>query len=239
MSESFAGAVGGLSSIVAQNVVLTLDCTVPLKAAHTPYKVDKEERNGRTVAVVTIPDLFAGERRDILVELEAPAAEADETVLLNASVCYTNLKRNVRVQSSTVDLKTVRVDEPQPELEPDEEVSSQRQRVEVTRALVQATAESDQGNFEKAQATLDSAERSLQSRGKQTKLTFALHEELTDARCKMSSRSVWEHGGKAECVDAVQMHLNQRCSMGTSMKQSRSMYANHAIKSKITLSKAS
>merc|ERR1711971_733531 len=57
--EAFAGTVGGLSSIVAQSVELTLKCHVPLKALHTPFPVQQTEYE----AVVSIPDMFALERR--------------------------------------------------------------------------------------------------------------------------------------------------------------------------------
>merc|ERR1719424_2509824 len=64
--EAFAGCVGGLTSIVAQGVELNLTCQVPLKAVHTPFTV---RRASDTRATVIIPDVFAGERRDVLVEL--------------------------------------------------------------------------------------------------------------------------------------------------------------------------
>merc|ERR1712025_563430 len=62
--EAFAGAVGGLASVVAQKVELSLSCHVPLTEVHTPFTV----RHGLDGCfTVTIPDMFAGERRDIVV----------------------------------------------------------------------------------------------------------------------------------------------------------------------------
>merc|ERR1711972_172842 len=80
--EAFAGAVGGLSSIVAQKVELSIKCQVPQKNVNTPFPLQFSERE----ATVTIPDMFASERRDILVELLVPANNvgADPTVLLEA-----------------------------------------------------------------------------------------------------------------------------------------------------------
>merc|ERR1712224_942545 len=37
--EAFAGAVGGLSSVVAQQVELKLNCHATLKAVHTPFAI--------------------------------------------------------------------------------------------------------------------------------------------------------------------------------------------------------
>lgn len=224
--EAFAGACGGLSSVMAQGVELTLDCSVTLKQAHTPFAIRRESGGARTV--ISIPDMLAGERRDILVEL-APATTTTTTDLLQASLRYTDLQRGCLVQSSAVMMSITRVDEPQPELEPDEEVVEQRHRVEVTRALQAATAQGDAGDFEQAQKLITTAEQRLAASGKQSSMKQALGGELADAKCQMRNRSVWERGGRAELCDAVQMHRVQRCSMATSNvvgKSSRAMYAS-------------
>merc|ERR1719262_77468 len=62
IKEAFAGAVGGLASVVAQRVELKLNCHATLKAVHTPFAI---RHASDTNASVLIPDLFAGERRDI------------------------------------------------------------------------------------------------------------------------------------------------------------------------------
>merc|ERR1719428_2820492 len=55
-------------------------------------------------------------------------------------------------------MEAQRVDEPQPEAEPDEEVSAQRERVEVTRVLRDATEASDRGQFEQATQLIEECE---------------------------------------------------------------------------------
>merc|ERR1712093_345418 len=142
VGEAFAGAVGGLTSVVAQRVELTLKGRVPLKQVHTPFPL---QRVSDTEVTVTIPDIFAGERRDILVELSVPTegAGAEQKVLLETFAQYMDLKRNALVRTVPVVMEAQIVDEPQPEVEPDEEVSAQRERVEVTRTLNDAAAASD------------------------------------------------------------------------------------------------
>merc|ERR1712070_327640 len=102
--EAFAGAVGGLTSIVAQRVQLTISSHVPLKNVHTPFAM---QRTSETSATVTIPDLFAGERRDVLVEVQVPAGNdtSGQTILLDAHVCYTDLKSGCVVQTAPVTMK--------------------------------------------------------------------------------------------------------------------------------------
>merc|ERR1712232_172358 len=82
--EAFAGAVGGLTSIVTQKVELSIKCQVPLKTVHTAFPLQQTERE----ATITIPDMFALERRDILVELAVPADGEGQTVLLEAFARY-------------------------------------------------------------------------------------------------------------------------------------------------------
>jgi hypothetical protein len=237
--EAFAGTVGGLTSVVAQGLELTLNCRVPLKAVHTPFTV---RRASEMQASVHIPDVFAGERRDVLVELSVP--DDAEGVLLEASARYTDLRRSLLVQTPSVAMEAERVEELQPEAEPDEEVSAQRGRVEVTRALQEAAAQSDLGRFQEAQSVLESADRRIKSR-KKTSVSEALSQELEDARGRTQSRAAWESGGRAEVKDAAQMHSMQRCtnmsrSSGSAVqKSSKSMYCSRVQDAWIARSKGS
>merc|ERR1712232_56367 len=227
--EAFAGAVGGLTSIVAQKVELALKCHVPLTAVHTPFPLQRSTHE----ATITIPDMFALERRDILVELAVPAenSETGHVVLLEASAQYIDLQRNVIVQTVPVAMDAERVEVSQPEAEPDVEVSAQRERVEVTRTLQDAAAASDRGQFQDALHMLDDADKRMKAAKTKSPLTEALGQELADARNRMQSRSMWEQGGRAECLDAAQMHKMQRCtntmqSSAGMMKSSKAMYCS-------------
>merc|ERR1712151_1079950 len=53
--EAFAGAVGGLTSIVAQGVELNIACRMPLTNVHTPFTM---RRTSDTSATIMIPDVF-------------------------------------------------------------------------------------------------------------------------------------------------------------------------------------
>jgi uncharacterized protein YegL len=238
--EAFAGAVGGLTSIVAQRVVLTLKCNVPLKSLHTAFEVQQSEFN----AVVTIPDMFASERRDILVELSVPAVgpDANRTELLEASARYVDLHGNLTVQTPVAIMEAQRVEEPQPEAEPDDEVGAQRERVEVTRALQTAAQASDLGQFDQALQVIEDCDQRMKHATKKTRVTEALGQELEDARDRMRSRATWEQGGRAEMKDAAQMHMMQRCTnmmqaQGARQKSTKSMYCTSQQEAWIAKSK--
>jgi hypothetical protein len=228
--EAFAGAVGGLSSIVAQKVNLTIKCHVPLKTVHSPFLLRQTEFE----ATIAIPDMFALERRDVLVELAVPAG-FEGSALLETSARYTDLRLNRTVQTPPVLMEAQRVDwsEPQPEAEPDEEVSAQRERVEVTQVLRDATEASDRGQFDQAMQLIEQCDGRMKMNKKKTAVSEALEQELVDARNRMRSRSSWEQGGRAELRDACQMQMMQRCTntiqeAGCPQKTSKAMYLNSA-----------
>jgi hypothetical protein len=189
---------------------------------------------------VTIPDLFAGERRDVLVELAVPEAagvDSGALVLLDAQLRYKNLKTGKLVQSQWQSMQAEQVAVEQPEAEPDEEVSAQRERVQVTAALQEAASWGDRGDFAEAQRLLQSAEQGLIEKSrkcpaaKASKMREALGLELADAQQRMASRSSWECGGRAELKDAVQMYSVQRCtntfsSAQAPAKMSKSLFAS-------------
>jgi len=223
VKDAFAGVVGGLSSIVAQKIELSLESKALLKEVNTPFEV---QRDGDKKAKVIVPDIFAGERKDILVELSVPAGSDGSIELLTASARYLDLRgsRSVLVQIAPVSM-SVELVEQQPEMEPDVEVADQRERVEVTRALEQAAQQSDEGHFREAQELLRQ-QRSKVS--KRTNVSQALDLELQDAEARMNQSS-WQLGS-AEVKDAFQMHKMQRCTnMASSSsaqvaKKSKAMY---------------
>jgi len=237
IGAAFAGAIGGLSSVAAQRVKLVLDSRVSLKAVHTPFSTSQE--GARTV--VQIPDILAGERKDVLVELSvaAESGATEETLLLEASAKYWDLAAGAAVQTPSVEMRLVRQadDEPQPELEPDEEVTTQRNRVEVAQTLQTAAAHGDAGRFDEAQAVLSSQEQRLRSGKRMTPISEGFVLELEDARNRMQSQSAWQNGGSAELRDAMQMHRMQRStnanssSACTTSKCSKSMYLTSCQKS--------
>merc|ERR1712151_1343072 len=103
-------------------------------------------------------------------------------------------------------------EEPQPEMEPDEEVVTQRHRVEVAQTLEDATSHGDAGRFEQAQRVLAEQVARLKSSQKRSSTSAGLVLELEDAQHRMRSRSAWENGGSAECRDAMHMHRMQRAT---------------------------
>jgi len=243
IKEAFAGAIGGLMSVAAQNLRVRIEVVQPgasLVKVHTSFTTEPLQDLGgeegeallKKGALVQIPDLFAGERKDLLLELKVPELPAggaagggtETTELLKARVRYCDLAQKATVETSFVALELERraagEEEEQPEMEPDEEVADQRERVEVTNALELCIAECERGNFSQAQEMIKGRQRRLEetcarrkSKGR-TPMLEALAGELEDAERRVSSSSAWAAGGLAEISDAVTMHRRQRVTTG-------------------------
>jgi len=226
----FAGAMAGLLSVVAQDIKLTLDCQVTLKAVHTPFSLQINLNH----AIVKVPDMRAEEKRDFLVELTVPEVCSHETELLKASAQYQDLTAGTTFQTPTMQLNIGRVADEQPEGEPDVEVMVQRQRVEVTQTLQDAASHGEAGDFVMAQKILGVQEQKMQTaKCSHMQLSKNLMMELADARDRMQSKMSWEYGGFAEVNDAMNMHRHQRCahtcnvsSRSNVHKTSRATYCN-------------
>lgn len=209
IDAAFAGAIGGLSSVSAQRVEVVLNCKVQLKNVHTPFTTTRDGDN----TVVQIPDMFAGERRDILVELNVPESHNDETVLLETSARYWSLAEGAAMQTATVSMRADRIaDEAQPDEEPDAEVVTQKNRVAVAQTLQTAARYGDEGRFAEAQTALTTQQNLLKSKKHKSANSEELVLELEDACNRMKSRSSWELGGRAEVCDAMNMHKQQRAT---------------------------
>lgn len=221
--EAFAGTIGGLLSVVAQQVKLIVNCNVQLKAMHTPFST---ERSNETQTIITIPDIFAGERRDILVELVVPEEKmhncSEHFTLLEASANYIDLRDGSAVQTLIAEMQVEPVQEPQPEQEPDEDVCVQRERVQVQQALKDAIEQGNRGDFESAQSLLSDAERRLRPTSHKSTVSVALCQQLQEAKDKMD-RSLFASEGRAFMSDVCQMHSVQRCT-NISLTPAQGMY---------------
>ena len=222
-TAAFAGLVGGLSSVVAKHVELRVTLHAELLATHTPFA---QQRHG-DVLTVHIPDIFAQERRDVLLELLAPEEGGEETtILLEASLQYRDLQQDTKVSLSpkTLSVQLLSADA-QPEEEPeDKEVAEQRARVEVTRALVEAAGLQDVGEEQEAQLLLRTQEARMAQRD--TALHRMLTAELQSAMVRMQDVRRWKTAGRAEHLDAAWTQALQRCT--TTGTPSRDVYCREA-----------
>jgi len=92
IGSAFGEALGGLLSVTHQNVRLSLELApgVKLVKARTKYQVDgpTSTDNGGQTLEIEVGDLFAEERRDILLEISLPESKGEDTSSINFGHFY-------------------------------------------------------------------------------------------------------------------------------------------------------
>jgi len=214
IASSFADCLGGLQSVVAQNIRLTIEpqpgCTV--QKVFTKY----DHQVTPSASWVQIPDLYSEEERDLVVEVQVdPVDDAcpDPSPILAWAMQYTNL---ITGQSSTVAASTVlarpEVARPQP---PPAALDRQRNRLLCAEALEMSKRRADEGRLEEARTILRNAMDKI--RGSATgadAFCVGLCEDLQDCEDQMVDVRMYRSKGGQMMMNMNSCHSYQRsCGM--------------------------
>lgn len=91
--ESFAGALGGIMSILAQEIEVTIEPTsenVEIAQIETGYNLTQDEQDKRKW-IVKIPDLCYEEKRDVLIKVSVKNPSEEKPEFLKFTVTYKNM----------------------------------------------------------------------------------------------------------------------------------------------------
>lgn len=232
IGEAFGEAMGGLLTTSHQNVELSLQLAPGsrLVKAHTEFPVKKF---GDRLDVV-IGDLFAEERKNILLELELP--ESSEGVCMIGEVCA----RGFRVmgpprseETEHVALKLRRQGGTLPTQQGHPQVVQHRNRRVATKALADARAAAKNGDLTCAlkllQAAMDTlAGSSAASSG--NALTLGLLVDLKDLLKDLEDKRSYEDVGSKKMSRMHYAHGMERSSYGAKKECFSEMYSNSVMK---------
>eukprot|EP00731_Ephydatia_muelleri_P001023 Em0001g1023a len=207
--ESFADCLGGLLSVVGQNLSLKLEVQGDnqLNEVHSSRTVNWTTPNKS--CEISLGDIQSEEGRDIVMSLILPALAASTTEsVLKATISYFNVISS-SMQTISCDLVVSRTDAAPGA--PDPDLDQQRNRVVAAAALKQAKALADQGNLVGAKTLLDETIAAIeQSVSAQSNFSKALLVDLRTSLGSLQSRNVYlSHGEKFMC-SKVQTHSAQR-----------------------------
>lgn len=247
VQDAFAQCIGGLLSVVAQDVELTISCLSPgvhinvIHAGSYQSSVVDAGRRGN----VTLGDLYAEEDRDILIELKLPSfMDANGAVsmpLLEAGCVYRDpLTREV----NHIPAHQLCIDRPLASEEVQQvvslEVDRQRNRLQTAAVIVEARSLADEGNFEAAQSRLQIARTQLEispSARAGDQLSTVLDFELKEMYERMATRQLYERSGRAYLLSAQSSHLRQRATTrGDSLDGLMHDYQTQSMVDMVTLS---
>ncbi|VAH49471.1 unnamed protein product [Triticum turgidum subsp. durum] len=188
MQDAFAQCIGGLLSVVVQEMRLNMECVHPgvqlcsIKSGSYPSMM---ARDGRSCSV-DIGHLYADEERDILLSVNIPQCR-EQTSLLKVACSYRDLTN-----------ETVK-------LEVDEAADS----------IESARAAAERGALAEAVTILEDCRRRLSesfASRSGDRLSLALDAELREMQERMASRQLYEASGRAYMLSGLSSHSWQRAT---------------------------
>ncbi|KAL2474773.1 Zinc finger (C3HC4-type RING finger) family protein [Abeliophyllum distichum] len=225
VQDAFARCIGGLLSVVAQELRLTVRPASPgVEIEAIPSgRYANEISEGGSQGVITIGDLYADEEKEFLVYLSIPAfagVEGEDGVGQTSLLQFKCSHRDA-VSKEMVHLEGERVEIRRPTfLSPTDvivsvEVDRQRNRLWVAEAIAEAQQMAEMGNLEGAQAMLTNRRATLLSSASSQAgdgLCSWLQTELTEIRERMANMEMYEHTGRAYVLSGLSSHSWQRAT---------------------------
>lgn len=215
IQDAFAQCIGGLLSVVVQDMRLTVECVHPSVQLHTiksgSYlsKVAGDGRNGS----IEVGHLYADEERDFLLSLSFPQSR-DQTMLLKVACAYRDSVTNEAIKIHADEVKILRPKSPTSE-PVCMEVDRERNRVRAAEAIEAARAAAERGALSDAVAILEHCRRILSesfSRKSGDRLCISLDAELKEMQDRMASRQRYEASGRAYLLSGLSSHSWQRAT---------------------------
>jgi len=233
IAEAFGEALGGLLSTTHQNVSLSLELApgVGFLRAFTAFPV--EPQDGRIT--VELGDLYAEERRDILVALSLPTVPEDAAQLqgigrLEARGFSVIAKRSERdVKAMAVERRAdARADLPRAE-----QVERHWNRHVANKALDEARRAADGGNLQQALQILEDASATLGTSPlvqSGDPVCLGLLSDLRECMTDLHHREDYRHMGSKKMAMISQKHSKQRSSNGVDTGVSYSNFTQKATR---------
>lgn len=218
IQDAFAQCIGGLLSVVVQEVKVTVECAHPnlhissIKAGSYQTSLTADGRMGS----IEVGDLYAEEERDFLVAVDIPAySSGAEMPLLKVKCAFrdpitketviSDEQNEVKIQRPTIAAQQV----------VSMEVDRQRNRLRAAEAMAEARAAAEHGDLANAVSVLESCRRALGetvSARADDRLCIALCAELKEMQERMASRRVYESSGRAYVLSGLSSHSWQRAT---------------------------
>ncbi|KNA16318.1 hypothetical protein SOVF_090240 [Spinacia oleracea] len=223
IQDAFARCIGGLLSVVAQQVEIQVASGSPgVEIQSIPSgRYRNSIAAGGLHGVIYIGDVYAEEEKLFLVYLSVPPADDQETLttkLLEVKCCYKDPLCNQNIMS---DIVRVEIRRPLAENFTEEdrrlclEVDRERNRVSIAQGITEAQAMAERGELGSAQTLLEQRRLTMmQTASAQAgdALCERLEGEVKEIQGRMRSKSEYETGGRAYAFSRSSAHLYQRAS---------------------------
>jgi len=218
VGAAFAATLGGLLSCVAVGLKARFD--VPsgyeIRAVHS--KFEHSIAADAMSAQIALPDLFAGEARDIVFALGMPPLAVPGTALIVGTVKYCDPNASADFEN-VISARTLEIDRPavaNAASPVNVAVNAQRNRVLATNSLETAAALAAT-DLPGARETIKGAIASISaSPSAGLPLCVELLKDLNEALSKLATRETFNHGGMARIAHTTHQISQQRQTAGVS-----------------------
>ncbi|VAI47158.1 unnamed protein product [Triticum turgidum subsp. durum] len=229
IQDAFAQCIGGLLSVVVQDMRLTVQCVhtgVQLRSIKSGSYLSKVAGDGRNGSI-DVGHLYADEERDFLLSVSFPQSR-EQTILLKVAFSYRDPVTNECIKIQGDEVMILRPRSRTPELVC-MEVDRERNRVRAADSIEAARAAAERGVLSEAVAILEECRRvlleSFSSRNGD-RLCMALDAELREMQERMASRQRYEASGRAYLLSGLSSHSWQRATTrGDSTDSSSLVYS--------------
>eukprot|EP00301_Raphidiophrys_heterophryoidea_P019155 c4132_g1_i1.p1 GENE.c4132_g1_i1~~c4132_g1_i1.p1 ORF type:complete len:495 (+),score=128.16 c4132_g1_i1:123-1487(+) len=211
--QAFAGCIGGLMSVFAQNIEMTITATDGIIITDVITMFPKVANIPNKKYTIVIGDIFSEERKDILVDLQLPphaGGPTDQHVLLGVELKYFDITA-LATQHLTAVAALQRTVPEQGIGQASLRVDEQRNRVVTAQAMQQATKLGEQGHIEQARGLLERCRLNvLQSASATTPQSSGLVSDLVSVEQNMQSRSQFLEVAHKQLNSKSRKHWVQR-----------------------------
>jgi hypothetical protein len=179
IAPSFADCLGGMLSVAAQDVTLTLHAKqgVSINNVHADFNVELSQ--DKTEARIKMRDLSSDAEKEVLFNLSVPALEATEEKwsLVACTLNYVDVADGItKTQECALTLRPLHNGEQQ--VDPDSGVEVHRCRLLAARAMEQAAASLFTGSLSDVQAILSEALEALEGSPARTAIKKDIQERI-------------------------------------------------------------
>ncbi|GFZ13122.1 zinc finger (C3HC4-type RING finger) family protein [Actinidia rufa] len=195
IQDAFAQCIGGLLSVVVQELQVRVECVHP---------------------TLKLGDLYAEEERDFLVTVDIPVdGTSNEMSLLKVKCVYKDPITKESVTFEEADELMIQRPEITGDLASSVEVDRQRNRLRAAEAIAEARVAAERGDLAGAVSVLEGCLEVMSetiSSQAGDRLCVALGAELREMQERMANRRVYESTGRAYVLSGLSSHSWQRAT---------------------------
>jgi len=216
IADAFADCLGGLLSVVAQNITLELHCIdgITINNVNTSYKHTKLDNNRYSIV---LGDIQSEEARDILCSIHLPSLNEpclEKQSLLTVTLSYFNV-----ITAQQEDIKAIAiVGRPQSDLgaTPNQMVDRQKNRIITADAIALGKELGDQTKYADARKIIEKAIETLKnSISAEDEFVKSLLTDLSNSLVGLQDRHSYTTGGGQTMTSCSSAHYQQRSTTST------------------------